>query len=81
MKFNLYFPVNCRGVVGVSRGSVDSRSVFCPSPILCLLNIHFSLWTKMLKVTLPLLTSVFTLNIYMNTMLNVFFFDQAKSKQ
>ena len=34
----------------------------------------------MLKVTLPLLTSVFTIK-YMNTMLNVFFFDQAKSKQ
>ena len=26
--------------------------------ILCLLDIHFSLWTKMLKVTLPLPTSV-----------------------
>ena len=28
-----------------------------------MLDIRFSLWTKMLKVTLPLLTSVFTSHV------------------
>ena len=47
--------------------------------ILCLLDIHFSLWTKMLKVTLPLLTSVLTSNVCI--LYIIFFFNQAKSKQ